>query len=97
MTQSQWTQRYGYGGRIDIDPRPGGEYRAYASEATVGPDVSVVVVDGEISEALPGRRLALTWRMSGWSVVTCPAPVVVGAFVLSDLKSLLKTGSTLAG
>ena len=33
LTTSEWTERYGYGGRVDYELRPGGAYRAYASEA----------------------------------------------------------------
>ena len=31
ITSSEWTERYGYGGSIEIDLRPGGAYRALAS------------------------------------------------------------------
>jgi uncharacterized protein YndB with AHSA1/START domain len=136
LTQSEWTTRYGYGGRIEIELRAGGAYRAFAAEAWVGPGVSVVVTDGEVLEAQPARRLALTWRMAGdeemaaeghtklaydialdergvttltvtHDVTGAPrtAALVAGeipgtgggwAFVLSDLKSLLETGSSVA-
>lgn len=136
LTTSEWTTRYGYGGRIDIELRAGGAYRGYADEAWVGPGVSVVVTDGEVLEAQPARKLALTWRMAGddemaaeghtkltydierdergvtmltvtHDVTGTPrtAALVAGeipgtgggwAFVLSDLKSLLETGSGVA-
>lgn len=65
LTRSEWTTRYGYRGRVDIELGPGGDYRGYADEAWVGPGVSVVVTDGEVVEAQRARRLTLTWRMAG--------------------------------
>jgi uncharacterized protein YndB with AHSA1/START domain len=62
ITNPEWTQKYGYGGSSEYDLRPGGVYRAFASEAMKahgGPDV---VVDGEVVEADPPRKLVQTWR-----------------------------------
>ena len=33
ITSPEWSAKYGYGGRVDYDLRPGGAYRAYPSEA----------------------------------------------------------------
>jgi uncharacterized protein YndB with AHSA1/START domain len=135
ITQSEWTQRYGYGGEVEIDLRPGGAFKAFASEAMKahgGPDV---VVDGEVLEADPPRRLVQTWHPV-WDPETAAEPptrltyeiepgpgdvtrltvvheladaplvaaMVTGqvegagggwAYVLSDIKTLLETGSAL--
>jgi uncharacterized protein YndB with AHSA1/START domain len=63
-------QRYGYGGRVEYDLRPGGTYRAFTSDdmkkarAEMGggptPDI---IVDGEVLESDPPRRLVQTRRM----------------------------------
>ena len=59
ITQPEWSDRYGYGGKVDYDLRPGGAYKAYASEAMKqagaagGFPVPDVVVDGEVIEADP--------------------------------------------
>jgi uncharacterized protein YndB with AHSA1/START domain len=70
ITTPEWSERYGYGGRVEYDLRPGGTYRAFASDdmkkarAEMGggptPDV---IVDGEVVESDPPRRLVQTWRM----------------------------------
>jgi uncharacterized protein YndB with AHSA1/START domain len=70
ITKPEWSERYGYGGRVEYDLRPGGTYRAFASEdmkqarAQMGgaptPDV---IVDGEVVESDPPRKLVQTWRM----------------------------------
>ena len=147
ITDPEWTNRYGYTGYAHYDLRPGGKYQVVANEefkaaaAAGGFPCPDVVVDGEVIEADPPRKLALTWRLrmdptieaEGFTRVTweikpidsracsvtvthdvtgapATAAVVSGsledsgqggggghAWVLSDLKSLLETGSTLAG
>jgi uncharacterized protein YndB with AHSA1/START domain len=139
ITDPEWTDRYGYQGRVDIDLRPGGHFKAGASADMRARGASDVIIDGEVIEADPPRKLVQTWHPI-WSeeaaaerptrltyeieegengvckltvahdVAGAPsvAQMVSGglehtgagggwAFVLSDLKSLLETGSPLAG
>jgi uncharacterized protein YndB with AHSA1/START domain len=69
ITEPEWSQRYGYGGRVDVDLRPGGSFRVIASAemkkagAEMGFPTPDVVVDGEVVESDPPRRLVQTWRM----------------------------------
>ncbi len=70
ITKPEWTERYGFGGRVEYDDlRPGGSYRVPTTEAMkgagarMGLTVPDVMVDGEVIEADPPRRLVLTWRM----------------------------------
>jgi uncharacterized protein YndB with AHSA1/START domain len=69
ITDPEWTQRYGYGGRVEYDLRAGGAYRAFASEAMkkagaeMGFPTPDIVVDGEVIESDPPRKLVQTWRM----------------------------------
>ena len=148
ITDPEWTNRYGYTGYAHYDLRPGGAYTVEANAefkaaaAAQGYPCPDTVVDGEVIEADPPRKLVTTWRMlmdptcvaEGFTRVTyeirpiddkaCSvtlthelddahptiAVLVSGqmqdageggggghAWVLSDLKSLLETGSTLAG
>jgi uncharacterized protein YndB with AHSA1/START domain len=62
LTTSEWTLRYGYGGRVDYELRPGGAYRAYASEAMLACGAPEVVIEGEISVSDAPRRLVQTWN-----------------------------------
>jgi uncharacterized protein YndB with AHSA1/START domain len=62
ITTSEWTQRYGYGGRVDYELHPGGAYRAYASEAMLACGAPELVVEGEVVEADAPRRLEQTWN-----------------------------------
>jgi uncharacterized protein YndB with AHSA1/START domain len=63
ITTPEWSARYGYGGRVEYELRPGGAYRAHASEEFLAAGAPEVVVDGEVIEADPPRRLVQTWRM----------------------------------
>jgi uncharacterized protein YndB with AHSA1/START domain len=69
ITRPEWTERYGYGGRADYDLRPGGAYRVLATEAMkreraeMGGEMPDLIIDGEVIETEPPRRLVQTWRM----------------------------------
>jgi uncharacterized protein YndB with AHSA1/START domain len=132
ITQPDWTEKYGYGGRAEFDLRPGGAFRVIADKAMQDAGMPEVVVEGQVIEADPPNRLVQTWR-AGWDTepatrltytiaekstgVTCltitheldGAPntaLMVGgsvegagggwAEVLSDLKTLLETGTSLS-
>jgi uncharacterized protein YndB with AHSA1/START domain len=139
ITKPEWTQRYGYGGSAEFDLRPGGGFKVHASEEFRAAGAPEIVVDGEVIEADPPRRLVQTWRMAmdeqlaaeGFTRLTYEiqprddgtarltvihelegapqlATLVSGgmedrgagggwSWVLSDLKSLLETGSGFHG
>ena len=63
ITQPEWTERFGYGGRSEYELRPGGAYRGWTSEAMRAHGAPDLAVDGEVIEADPPRRLVQTWRM----------------------------------
>jgi uncharacterized protein YndB with AHSA1/START domain len=63
ITDPDWTERYGYGGRAEFDLRPGGAYRGMSSEAMRSMGAPEVAVDGEVIEADPPHKLVMSWRM----------------------------------
>jgi uncharacterized protein YndB with AHSA1/START domain len=69
ITNPDFTEKYMYASRVDYDLRPGGAYRAYPSDAMRkgaterGFEIPDVIVDGEVIEADPPRRLVQTWRL----------------------------------
>jgi uncharacterized protein YndB with AHSA1/START domain len=69
ITKPEWTERYGYTGLVDYDLRPGGAYKVRATEpfkaaaAARGNQLPDVVIEGEVLEADPPRRLVTTFRM----------------------------------
>ncbi len=63
LTKPEWTKRYGYAPLVEYELRPGGKYRAHAGEEMKALGAPDVVVDGEVLEANPPRKLVQTWRM----------------------------------
>ncbi len=139
ITKPEWTARYGYGGYAEYDAlQAGSPFRVRASEEFLAAGAPEIVIDGEVIEADPPRRLVQTWRMlmdsemesEGFTRLTSEiepastgtkltvihelegaprlAAMVAGeheaegagggwAWVLSDLKSVLETGTRIAG
>ena len=63
ITTPEWTARYGYRGPSEYDLRPGGAFRSLANEGMKAIGAPDVVVEGEVLEVDPPRRLVQTWRM----------------------------------
>ncbi|HEY3709120.1 MAG TPA: SRPBCC domain-containing protein [Amycolatopsis sp.] len=144
ITKPEWTEKYGYGGLADFDLTPGGKHRVRPTQAFIDSGFTGDLLDGEVVEVEPPRRLVITWRLTmDPSLIAEPyttltydieetkstgtrltvthdvtgapnhAAMVAGvhedidagpgqnagggwAWVLSDLKSLLETGETVA-
>jgi uncharacterized protein YndB with AHSA1/START domain len=64
ITTPEWTQRFGYGLRDEYELRPGGKYRGHPSQGMITMGMTDIVVDGEVIEADPPRKLVMTWRMA---------------------------------
>ena len=135
ITKPEFTEKYGYRGGVEYELRPGGKYRALATADMQAMGMPEVVVDGEVLEADPPRKLVQTWHALWDENIAAEAPTRVtfdieeddfgitrltvtheleGApihaaqvtstarlqeggggwtWILSDLKSLLETGS----
>jgi uncharacterized protein YndB with AHSA1/START domain len=63
ITSPEWSNKYGYGGSVDVDLRAGGAFRVHASEEFLAAGAPEVIVDGEVIESDPPRKLVQTWRM----------------------------------
>ena len=62
ITKPEWNERYGYPGRGEYDLRPGGAYRARAGAEAQAMGMPELLVEGEVIEADPPRKLVQTWR-----------------------------------
>ena len=56
LVDPDWTQRYFHGTRAEYDLRPGGRFRS------LGGDSGELMVEGEVLEVEPPRKLVQTWR-----------------------------------
>ena len=63
ITKPEWNAKYGYPGTGEYDLRPGGRYLATADEAAQAMGMPELLVEGEVIEADPPRKLVQTWRM----------------------------------
>lgn len=61
ITTSEYTTQWGYGGDVEIDPRPGGTYRNLSTPDMVAFGMGPVAVEGEVVEIDPPRLLVLSW------------------------------------
>lgn len=136
ITDPGWNRKYGYQAPSEYDLRPGGAYRVLASKEMREYGSPETIIEGEVIESDPPRKLVQTWhalfnpeisaepatRLTweieeryGATVLTVThelegAPLTAEqtagdipeagggwSFILSDLKTLLETGKTLAG
>lgn len=63
ITTPEWTARYGYQGPAEYELRKGGAYKASASQGMVAMGITGVLVDGEVIESDPPKKLVQTYRM----------------------------------
>ena len=64
ITRKEWTQRFGYGTLDEYELRPGGKFRGQPNAGMIAMGMTATVVDGEVIEADPPRKLVMTWRMA---------------------------------
>jgi uncharacterized protein YndB with AHSA1/START domain len=62
ITSPEWTAKYGYQGPLHYELRPGGKFEAHANADMRKFGLPEVVIDGEVLEAVPPRRLVQTYR-----------------------------------
>jgi uncharacterized protein YndB with AHSA1/START domain len=63
ITKPEWTQKYGYRGIVEFDGMgPGSKYRILAPPEMKCTGMPDVMVDGEVVEADPPRKLVQTWH-----------------------------------
>jgi uncharacterized protein YndB with AHSA1/START domain len=62
ITDPSWNGRYGYQAVQEYELKPGGKYRAMANEGMKSFGLPDTIIDGEIVEVLPMRKLVQTYR-----------------------------------
>jgi len=138
ITSPEWNGKFGYRVPQVYELRPGGAYRAESNAQMLAMGLPKTVIDGEVIECVPLRKLVqtfrfmftedqkkegftrLTWEIEQTKAGFCRltlthelagAPIMAAAvstpfneqggggwnWILSDLKSLLETGKTMAG
>jgi uncharacterized protein YndB with AHSA1/START domain len=78
ITNPEWTQKYGYRGIADYDElRPGRAYRFIAPAEMQAAGMPEVLLDGEVIEADPPRKLVQTWHPLWSEEIAAEAPTRV--------------------
>jgi uncharacterized protein YndB with AHSA1/START domain len=62
ITSPEWTAQYGYHGIAEYDLRPGGKYLVTSPKAMREMGMPELLLDGEVIEADPPRKLVQTWH-----------------------------------
>ena len=62
ITDPEWTQKYAYQSRQEVEPRPGGAFKAFATDDMRQYGAPEVIIDGEVIEFDPPRKLVHTWH-----------------------------------
>ena len=61
ITSPEFSVKYGYGGTVEYDLTPGGDYRSLTTEEMRQMGMGDVAVTGRVIEADPPRKLVQTW------------------------------------
>jgi uncharacterized protein YndB with AHSA1/START domain len=91
ITDPAWTSRYAYAAPVHYDLKPGGSYYSAATDqmkefaAQNGFPMPDVIVDGEVVEADPPRKLVQTWRML-MDPSTADEPFTTLTYEIEDAK-----------
>jgi uncharacterized protein YndB with AHSA1/START domain len=113
VTTPEWTRRYGYGASQEFELRPGGAFKVLGSQEMKAHGGPEVIIDGEVIEAEPPRRLVQTfrflWRPPGfpdegftrvtWEIEPVPEPPagITRVTVIHELDGAPMTALTVAG
>jgi len=63
ITQPEWTRKYGYSGLADFDLQPGGKHRTRPTQEFIDAGFTSDLLEGEVLEATPPRKLKITWKL----------------------------------
>jgi uncharacterized protein YndB with AHSA1/START domain len=62
ITKPEWTERYGYGGRVEYDLKVDGRYSHKASAEMKAFGLPDEIIVGKVIESDPPRKLVQTWH-----------------------------------
>ena len=62
ITSPEWNEKYGYQGPMHFELRPGGKFQTRANPDMQRMGLPEVIIDGEVLESVPPRRLVHTYR-----------------------------------
>jgi uncharacterized protein YndB with AHSA1/START domain len=109
VTDPSWNARHGYHTPMHYDLRPGGRFHVVPNKEMLEYGAPDVIIDGEIIEADPPRRLVQTWHAMFTPELAAEAPTrvtweldeqppgITRLTVTHELENAPATASTVAG
>ena len=62
ITKPEWTEKYGYGGRVEYELKAGGRFSHRASTEMRAMGMPDEIITGQVLESDPPRKLVQTWH-----------------------------------
>ncbi len=62
LTDPKWNEQYAYRSQQVFEPRAGGSFKALSNEGMRAVGMPEVIIDGEVREFDPPRKLVYTWH-----------------------------------
>ena len=73
ITRPEWSEQYGYGGRVAYELKAGGRFYHQASPEMKGAGLPDEMIVGEVIESDPPRKLVQTWHPV-WDAASAAEP-----------------------
>ncbi len=87
ITTPEWTQKYGYSGLADFDLRKGGKHRTRPTPEIEAFGHTGDMVNGEVLELDPPRRLVITWKLVMGAPEMAAEPYTTVTYDIEETKS----------
>jgi uncharacterized protein YndB with AHSA1/START domain len=88
ITKPEWTQKYGYSGLADFDLREGGKHRTRPTPEIEAFGYTGDMVNGEVVELDPPRRLVITWKLIMGPPEMAAEPYTTVTYDIEETKSV---------
>jgi uncharacterized protein YndB with AHSA1/START domain len=62
LTEPEWSERYGYGGRVSYELKTGGRFCHHASAEMKSFGMPDEIISGEVIDCAPFQKLTQTWH-----------------------------------
>jgi uncharacterized protein YndB with AHSA1/START domain len=90
ITKPEWSERYGYGGRVAFELKAGGKFVHHASEVMKSMGMVDEMIVGEVIEASPPKRLVQTWHPV-WDAASAAEPATRLTYEIEEFSGGLCT------
>jgi uncharacterized protein YndB with AHSA1/START domain len=90
ITDPAWNERYGYRSRTEYELHAGGKFAGHATKEMAAVGMPDVVVDGEVREADPPKKLVHTFHAFFSPEMTAEPGIIVSYFIEPENDGLTR-------